>query len=115
MAILTPIDTLVAGVADSLVAAAGGGDSFSNNGHCLFVVNNASGGAITVTFDDPNSPSPASASQFNPDVAVSVPAGARRTIGPFPPFRFNDANGRVNVTYSGVTSLTVEVLRTFTG
>lgn len=111
MAVLTPVDVTLAGVADNLVAAAGGGDSFPNNGHVVFVVNNGSAGAITVTFDDPNTPNPGSASQFNPDVAVSVPAGARRTIGPFPPFRFNDANGRVNVTYSGVTSLTVMPLR----
>lgn len=111
MALLTPVEASVGGVADALVAAAGGGDSFDNNGLTLFVVNNASGGAITVTFDDPGSPAPPSAAAFNPDVAVSVPAGARRTFGPFKPFRFNDANGRVNVTYSGVTSLTVMPLR----
>lgn len=111
MAVLTPVTVTLAGVADNLVAAAGGGDSFPNNGHTVFVVNNGSGGAITVTFDDPNTPNPGNASQFNPDVAVSVPAGQRRTIGPFPPFRFNDANGRVNVSYSGVTSLTVMALQ----
>ena len=111
MAVLTPVDATLAGVADSLVAAAGGGDSFDNNGLVLFVVNNASGGAITVTFDDPGTPNPGNAQAFNPDVQVSVPAGARRTVGPFKPFRFNDANGRVNVAYSGVTSLTVMPLR----
>jgi hypothetical protein len=111
MAVLTPIDVVVGGVADALVPAAAGGDSFDNNGLCLFVVNNGGGGAITATLDDPNSPNPGSASQFNPDVAVSVPAGTRRTIGPFPPFRFNDVNGRVNVAYSGVTTVTVQVLR----
>lgn len=111
MAVLTPVDASLAGVADNLVAAAGGGDSFANNGLTVFVVNNASGAGITVTFDDPNSPNPGSASAFNPDVAVVVGAGARRTIGPFPAFRFNDVNGRVNVTYSGVTTLTVMALR----
>lgn len=111
MAVLTIVEPTLAGVADSLVAAAGGGDSFVNNGLVLFVVNNGSGGALTVTFDDPNSQNPGAATQFNPDVAVAVPAGQRRTIGPFPPFRFNDPNGRVNVTYSGVTSLTVMPLR----
>lgn len=111
MAVLAPQDVSLAGMADALVAAAGGGDSFDNNGQVVFVVNNGSGAPITVTFDDPNTPNPGNASQFNPDVAVSVPAGARRTIGPFPPFRFNDANGRVNVTYSDVTTLTVMPMR----
>jgi hypothetical protein len=111
MAVLTVQDMSLAGVTDALVAAAGGGDSFDNNGLCLFVVNNASGGAITVTFDDPQSPNPGNAVAFNPDVTVSVPAAGRRTIGPFPPFRFNDPNGRVQVAYSGVTSLTVGVYR----
>jgi len=111
VAVLTPVESSLAGVADNLVAAAGGGDSFPNNGNTVFVVNNASGGSITVTFDDPNSQNPGQASQFNPDVAVAVGAGLRRTIGPFPPFRFNDVNGRVQVTYSGVTSLTVMALQ----
>jgi len=111
MAVLNPVVVNLAGVADDLVAADVGGDSFPNNGHTVFVVDNGSGGAITVTFDDPNTPNPGNASQFNPDVAVSVPAGERRTIGPFPPFRFNDANGRVKVSYSGVTSLTVMALQ----
>jgi hypothetical protein len=102
MAVLAPVVVSLAGVADNLVAAAAGGDSFPNNGHTVFVANNPTGGAITVTFDDPGSQSPASAAAFNPDVAVVVGAGQKRTIGPFPPFRFNDANGRVNVSYSAV-------------
>lgn len=111
MAVLAPVDATLAGVADALVAAAGGGDSFANNGHVVFVVNNASGAPITVTFDDPGTPNPGNAVAFNPDVAVAVPAGARRTIGPFPPWRFNDPSGRVNVSYSDVTTLTVMPLR----
>lgn len=111
MAVLTPQDVVLTGLTEALVAAAGGGDSFDNNGQCVFVVNNGSGASITVTFDDPNTPNPGNAAQFNPDVAVVIPAGQKRYIGPFPPFRFNDPNGRVNVTYSGVTSLTVGVTR----
>lgn len=111
MAVLTITDVVLSGVADGLVAAAGGGDSFDNNGLCLFVVNNASGASVTVTFDDPNSPNPGSATAFNPDVPCVVPAGQRRTAGPFPPFRFNDVNGRVNVAYSASASVTVGVQR----
>lgn len=74
---------------------------------------NTSGSAITVTFDDPTSTSPESATAFNPDVAVVVPAttgvryvafsGARLA-------RFRDpATGRINWTPSAATGLTVEV------
>lgn len=111
MAVLTVQDAVVSGLTESLAAAAGGGDSFDNNGQCILEVVNGGGGSITVTIDDPGSPSPAGATQFNPDVAVTVGAGASKLIGPFPPFRFNDANGRVNVSYSGVTTVTVRVIR----
>lgn len=111
MAVLTVQDAAIAGLAETFAAAAGGGDSFANNGLCLLHIKNASGAPITVTVDDPGSPAPAGATQFNPDVAVIVPAAGERLIGPFPPFRFNDSNGRVNLTYSGVTTLTVAVVR----
>lgn len=111
MAVINPVDVSLAGVADNLVAAAPGGDSFVNNGHVVLIVNNASGGEVTVTVNDVGTPNPGNAVQFNPDVAVAVPAGARRTIGPFPPFRFNDTNGRVNVSYSAAAGVTVMPLR----
>lgn len=111
MAVLNVQDALVAGAAITYAAAAGGGDSFDNNGLVLLHVKNGSGAPITVTVDDPNTPNPGNATQFNPDVAIAVPAAGDRLIGPFPPFRFNDVNGRVNLTYSGVTSLTVGVIR----
>jgi hypothetical protein len=114
MAVLTPQDTNLAGITPTTPAGANGGDSFPNNGHVILELINASGGAITVTADDPNSPNPGSALQFNPDVQISVPAAGRRIWGPFPPFRFNDANGRVNLTYgtNPPTGLTIGVYRT---
>jgi len=111
MATLTVQDAAVGGLNASYTAAAGGGDDFANNGLVLLHVVNGGGGSINVVVDDPNSPNPGSATQFNPDVTVAVPAGEDRFIGPFPTFRFNDANGRVNVTYSGVTSVTVAAIR----
>lgn len=76
---------------------------------------NTSGGAITVTLDDPNTGSPESAAQFNPDVAVVVPAtngvryvvlaGARLA-------RFKDkTTSRVNWTPSAATGLAVEIVQ----
>lgn len=73
---------------------------------------NTDGSSKTVTFDDPNSATPESATAFNPDVSVVVPAttgvmvvlldGARLR-------RFRDpATGRINWTYSAVTTVKVE-------
>lgn len=74
---------------------------------------NTSGSAITVTFDDPTSVTPASATAFNPDVAVSVPAttGVRYVnLEGALVARFRDpATGRINWTPSAATGLAVEV------
>lgn len=116
MAILAVQDTSLAGITPTTPAGANGGDSFPNNGNVILELINASGGAITVTADDPNSATPVSAQQFNPDVQISVPAGQRRIWGPFPPFRFNDVNGRVALTYgtNPPTGLTIGLYRTRT-
>jgi hypothetical protein len=92
---------------------AGGGDSFPNDGYTCLLITNGSGAPITVTFaDGPGAVSPEGAVAFNADVAVAVPAGASRLVGPFTDkARFNDVNGRVVVTYSGITSLTVKAIR----
>lgn len=109
MAALTVQQITVAGVQQSLAAAAGGGDTFVNDGNrTFFIADNASGGAITLTFDDTGSVAPQGATAFNADVDVSVGAGTRYIIGPFPKSRFGDT---VAVTYSGVTSLTVGAMR----
>lgn len=75
---------------------------------------NTSGGAITVTLDDPTSTSPESATQFNPDVAVSVPAttGVRYIwLDATRLARFRDpATGRINYTTSAQSGLTCEVV-----
>jgi len=111
MALLTVITLAEDGLDDTdLVAAAGGGDTFSNdaNVRTLLFVKNASGGAITVT---------ATAQVTSKDVTGvggmtkgnivhSVPAGGESLIGPFTR-AFNNASGQVVITYSGVTSLTV--------
>jgi hypothetical protein len=109
MALLTAFKPTLAGVAPAPVAAAGGGDSFDNQGHQLFYVKNGGGGSITVTFDAPN-PDNFGITDNAHDNAVAVAAGAERWIGPFPTNRFNDANGRVQVAYTGVTTVTVDVM-----
>lgn len=106
MATLTVQDVTTAGVVPaSLVAATVSGDQFQNDGRTMFEVLNGSGGSITVTFA---SQRPCDQGSTH-NTAVAVAASATKRIGPFDPNRYNDANGYVQVTYSGVTSLTVGV------
>jgi len=107
MALLTNQAIDLTGLAEfTLAAAAGGGDSFTNSGRCIFVIDNADASPMTVTFNS------LVASSFGTDenVAVTVTNAERAFIGPFQTARFNAIDGSVGVTYSGVTALTVAVL-----
>jgi hypothetical protein len=110
VATLVPQELSLAGVTPTLNAVSAS-DKFRNNGRVYLRVTNNSGGSINVTVDDPNSTTPPSATAFNPDVVVAVPNAASRVIGPFPPHRFNDANGEVTVNFSGTTSVTAELVQ----
>jgi len=69
-------------------------------------VANGSGSPITVTID-----SVVACDQgFDHDLAVAVPAGDEYTIGPIDRARYDDGSGYVQITYSGVTSLTVQAV-----
>lgn len=93
-----------------MVAAAAGGDSFPNSGYDEVVFANSGGGAITVTFA-PQGTDNFGVSGTALQRQVTVPNGAVRfRVGTFNPAQFNDVNGRVQMTYSGVTGLTVAVL-----
>jgi len=107
MALLTVQQISRAGLTRSLTAAAGGGDTFANDGRTFLEVANRSGGSITVTIvTTANVDGNAVA-----DTSVAVGAGVTMLIGPFPPATYNDANGIVSLTYSGVTSLTLNPFR----
>lgn len=107
MANLTFKTSSLAGVAVPIsTTPAGGGDSFDNDGR-TFVIFKTTGTAITVTFDS------LVLSNYGTDVNPTVALGATATtiVGPFDPARFNDANGRVGMTYTAVTGMTVDVVR----
>jgi hypothetical protein len=89
---------------------AAAGDAFSNDGSTLLRIINGSGGPVTCTLDDPNTQTPVGATAFNPDAALVVAAGATRTFGPFPPSRFNDPNGRVQMSWTATGSVTWELV-----
>ncbi len=103
MALLTPRQVGTAGSAPAPVAASAGGDTVTNTKAAqLFVrVANGGGGAITVTVA---SPVPCNQGGTHP-LAVAIPAGQARDIGPLPARRFGSV---VALTYSGVATVTVD-------
>ena len=111
MALLTAQLPIITGTVLAPVAAAGGGDNFANTGSEFFYIKNLSGGNITVTFDSPGTCSFGLANNAVHDAAIVVATATERIIGPFPTPRFNDGSNLVQVTYSGVTSTTVAVIK----
>lgn len=107
MAVLSVVQAGQAPVASTLVAAAGGGDSFPNTGVERFRVRNADASSKTVTVVAQAAVGCPAGTLHN--ITITVPAGEERVITRLDPARFNDVNGRVNVTYSAVTSVTVGV------
>lgn len=77
---------------------------------------NTGGAPVTVTFDDPNSIArkPLAANQFDPDVPVIVTNAQKRYVIIQNFSRFVDAaTGRLNWTYSGALTGSVEVVGTY--
>lgn len=91
----------------TFAAAAVGGDTFTNDGKTIFIIKNGGGSPVTPTFD----------SLLNCDqgvdhnVGTAIPTAQDGYFGPFPPSRFNNGSGKVSVTYSGVTSVTVAAVK----
>lgn len=108
MPTLAVIESSVAGAVFATANADVGGDEFTNTGREIIYVANGSGGDITVTFTGQ------SASNFNVTTnnAVVVSAGTTEVIGPFLKGWFSDTNNKVQVTYSGISSLTVAIIQT---
>lgn len=95
-----------AGIVDPTpAAAASGGDQFTNTGRQLLKVVNGGGSAVTVTV-----PAQVTCDQGSShNITNSVAAGATELMGPFTS-RYTDTNGYTQITYSGVTSVTVAVI-----
>jgi hypothetical protein len=104
MATLTVTSITTAGVSPAGVAAAGGGDSFPNTGGELLLITNAGGGDITLTAATSMTVEGLAVA----DLAVVIPAGQARALGPFPRYLYGTS---VALTYSGVTSVSVKVLK----
>ena len=109
MAALTVQSINRAGAAPSYVACTGGGDTVVPGSNTFLHVKNGSGGALTVNLAIPAATAQFPNVPYTTPVAVSVPAAGERMIGPLPPQLFADSSisGSMNITYSGVTSLTI--------
>lgn len=105
MATLASVAPTLAGANLGAAAAAGGGDRFLNTGNEQLYIKNAGGGSINVTID---AQTDGGVSYTDPVVAIA--AGAEKLIGRFDPRKFNDSSGYVNISYSGVSSVTVAVI-----
>ena len=112
MAVLATQTITRAGIAETLSAAAGGGDEFTPGDGVYIKVANGGGSSITVTVPTPRDVR----GQAIADLAVSVPNGSHRLIGPLPTHDYaNPTDGKGDITYSGVTSVTVGVFELSTG
>jgi hypothetical protein len=100
----------LAGVAPAYTAAAGGGDTFDPDADTFIHVKNGHTSPQTVTVVTPRTDPRTGLAEA--DVAVSVPNAGERMIGPFPFETFADpVTGLGSLTYSGVTALTLAVVR----
>ena len=108
MATLATQTITLLGIVPAYSAAAGGGDQFTPSDRTYFHVKNGGVGSITVTIVTPLEAAP---NIPMADIAVTVANGAEKIIGPFGAALFQNSVGLADVTYSGVTSVTVGVFR----
>jgi hypothetical protein len=108
MAALTTQYVAQAGLQEAQVAASGGGDTFTPGDRTWLEVTNGGGSPITVTLATYPDTAPWGAAI--PDQTVTVTNGTTKKIGPLLGSQYaNPSGGAGNITYSGVTSVTVGV------
>jgi hypothetical protein len=106
MAELTVQQATSEGIIPTFTAASAEGDVFTNNGKTYIHVKNDGASSIDVTIEAQRL---CNFGELHNEV-VSVGAGSEKIIGPFNPLQFNDATGKVNISYSDVTNVTVAVI-----
>lgn len=109
MATLTTQNVTRLGIAESLTAAAGGGDACETGQDMALKVVNGGGSSINVTLAIPASASAIPNVPYTSAV-VAVPNGSHRWIKVGPEMR-DPTTGLCTITYSGVTSVTVGAFR----
>lgn len=108
MATLSVGTTARTGLVATGVTPGGSGDEFANTGVECALIRNGSGAPVNVTIDFKAAPDGATVT----DPVVAVAAGAITLIGPFPPAYYNDSStGRVKLTCSATTDVTISVFK----
>lgn len=109
MANLATQDITLAGLGPTYAAASAGGDTFTPDEGVIVHVKNGGASPITVTIVTPNATASGLAIA---DAGGSVPAGGERFFGDFKAVDFARASdGKADVTWSAVTSVTLAVLK----
>lgn len=92
-------------------AASAGGDTFANSGTEMLVVEHTNGAGADVDVTITTHKTVDTAELAVGDLVVTVPAGERHLLGPFPRGIYNDGDGNVSVGYSDETDIEVAVLK----
>lgn len=98
---------VIGGLKPIFTAANADGHAIENDGSMVLYVKNGSGVSINVTAVTPGTVDGNAVA----DRVVAVPAGEDRIIGRFLPAVYNQTNGKVNVDFSAVTTVTVAALK----
>lgn len=108
MANLVVQNIVLTGLKPTYANATVTGDSITNNtGRVFLHAKNGDSSSKTITI---KSQKICDQGQIH-DIDVAIPAGEERIIGPLVTGRFNDDGGKVQITYSGVTSVTVAAIQ----
>ena len=108
MALLTAQKINDLGVIETLVSANAGGDAFVNSGVEVIHIQNGHASdarVVTVTAQVTNIHHQQFGTVTKSNITKSVGPGIDAYIGPFKQSAFNDANNKVQITYSAVDAL----------
>lgn len=90
-------------------------DKFLNDGRTVLIFSNANVTARTLTIGANDVTPPGFGTVATPDTVVTLPGsgtnGGRKIVGPFPPDRFNDADGYLNYTLDNATDMSVAAVK----
>lgn len=93
-------------------ADTGSGDKVTNkNGDVILRFKNPGASSATATISAQNTTKKVGSwgNLTRSDIAVALAAGEEKTVGPFGTGAFNDANGDLNIAYSGAGSADIDV------
>ena len=112
MATISPQTISLSGLAPTFAAVAAGGDEVVNDGQTYIeIVNSHASNSYTVTATTPATVDGVAVA----DPTLTVPALSRRKWGPFNPSLFNNASGRVALSYAGSAPATDLTIGAFKG